>query len=109
MSVKVTYIASNGATRTLDLQDGVSVMAAALDNGVPEIESDCGGVCTCAACHVYVDPEWLSLLPPMTKAETGLLGLLETRAANSRLSCQIKAHAALDGLVVRTLKPELEV
>jgi 2Fe-2S ferredoxin len=108
MSVKVTYIASNGATRSLDLKEGVSVMEAALDNGVPEIESDCGGVCTCAACHVYVDPEWLALLPPMTKAETGLLGLLETRRPNSRLSCQIKANAALDGLIVRTVDPAID-
>jgi len=103
MSVKVTYVASNGVSRTLELEPGVSVMQAGLDAGVPEIESDCGGACSCASCHVYVDSDWLDRIPPMSKVENSLLGLLDVRKPNSRLSCQIKASAELGGLVVRTL------
>jgi 2Fe-2S ferredoxin len=106
MSVKVTYVASSGASRTLELEPGVSVMQAGLDAAVPEIQSDCGGVCSCASCHVYVDPDWLEKIPPMSKVENSLLGLLGVRKPNSRLSCQIKAAAELDGLVVRTLDPD---
>ena len=105
MPVKVTYVASSGASRTLALEPGVSVMQAGLDAGVPEIASDCGGACSCAACHVYVDPDWLGRLAPMSKVENSLLGLLDDRQPNSRLSCQIKAGPELDGLVVRTLDP----
>ena len=103
MSVKVTYVASNGVSRTLELEPGVSVMQAGLDAGVPEIESDCGGACSCASCHVYVDSDWLDRIPPMSKVENSLLGLLDVRKPNSRLSCQIKASEELGGLVVRTL------
>lgn len=103
MAVKVTYVASSGVSRTLELEPGVSVMQAGLDAAVPEIESDCGGACSCASCHVYVDPDWLDRIPPMSMVENSLLGLLGDREPNSRLSCQIKASAELDGLVVRTL------
>jgi len=106
--VKVTYIQSTGAVRELEVKPGVSVMEAGYDNGVPEIETDCGGVCTCAACHVYVEPEWLDRLPPMGKIENGLLSLLETRKANSRLSCQLTLTEALDGLTVRTVDPNAD-
>ena len=105
MSVTVTYIASDGVARTLELEPGDSVMQAGLDNSVPEIESDCGGACSCAACHVYVDPDWLDRLPAMTRIENGLLSMLDARRPNSRLSCQIKANDALDGLTVQTLDP----
>ena len=77
-------------------------MQGAKDNQVPEILADCGGVCTCASCHVYVDPEWLGKFTPMSKNENGLLSLLEDRQSNSRLACQLKVVEGMDGLVVRT-------
>jgi len=103
VKVRVTYIASNGASRTIEVEAGISVMEGALQSGVPEIASDCGGVCTCAACHVYVDPEWADKFAPMSKAENGLLSLLEERRPNSRLSCQLKVTEEVDGLTVCTV------
>ena len=101
----VTYIQSTGERRTIDLELGVSVMEGAQDNKVPEVETDCGGVCTCAACHVHVDPAWGGKLAPASKQETLMLALVEDRRETSRLSCQIKMTADLDGLVVWTIKP----
>ncbi len=106
--VKVTYIDTKGVERTVDAEPGVSVMQAGLDNNIPQIESDCGGVCACAACHVYVEPQWLDRLTPMNKTENGLLGLLDVRKPNSRFSCQLKLTEALDGLTVHTLDPVAE-
>jgi ferredoxin, 2Fe-2S len=103
VKVHVTYIDSEGASRTIEAAPGASVMEAAIDNEIPEVESECGGVCTCAACHVYVDPAWLDRFGPMSKAETGLLSLQGERRPNSRLSCQLKITEAVEGLVVRTL------
>jgi 2Fe-2S ferredoxin len=104
--VKVTYIDSNDDSRTIDVDIGLSVMAGAKSNDIPEIAYECGGVCTCSTCQVYVEPEWFDKLEPMSKIETGLLSLQESRRPNSRLSCQIKLVNELDGIVVRTLKPE---
>jgi 2Fe-2S ferredoxin len=104
--VKVTYIDSENTTRTIEVEPGISVMAAARSNDIPEIESDCGGVCTCSTCHVYVDPDWVDRTGTASKVENGLLSLQETRQPNSRLSCQITITDALDGLVIRTLAPE---
>lgn len=80
-------------------------MEGAQQNGVPEVESDCGGACTCATCHVYVDPAWVGQLAPVSKQENLMLGLVEDRRETSRLSCQIKMADNLDGLVVWTIKP----
>lgn len=105
MSVKVTYVSSSGTPRTLEVEPGVSVMQAGMRNGLAEIESDCGGACSCASCHVYVDADWLDKFPPMTKIENALLSMLDVRGPNSRLSCQLKVTEDLDGLTVHTLDP----
>ncbi len=103
---KVTYIDSSGMSRTIEVAAGLSVMQAAKNNDIPEITADCGGLRTCSSCHVYVGPEWMDKLEPMHKIENGLLSMKQTRQPNSRLSCQIKMTAELDGLVVQTLVPE---
>src|SRR5690606_18512313 len=102
---KVTYIDSGGVSRTIEVEAGVSVMQAARQNDVPEIQSDCGGLRTCSSCHVYVDPEWIDKLPPMHKVENALLSMKENWQPNSRLSCQIKMTEELDGLVVHSMPP----
>ena len=109
MSARITFIDSNGAARTVDAAPGASVMEAGVDNGVPEIQTDCGGVCTCAACHVYVDPAWSDRFDPISKNENALLSLLESRKETSRLSCQLKMTEERDGAVVRTLDPKENV
>ena len=94
----ITYVEANGASTTVNVPDGWSLMQAATTNGVDGILGECGGSCACATCHCYVDDMLMAVLPP---AEAGELDMLANVAAerkpNSRLSCQIKASAALDG------------
>lgn len=105
---KVTYVGSDGDSKTLDVQAGTSVMKAAVLNGVPGIVGECGGNLMCATCHVYVDREFADQLVERDEVEDEML---EEAAApvtgSSRLSCQIKASAELDGLVVHT--PESQI
>lgn len=65
----------------------------------------CGGMCSCATCHVFIDDDWLSRLPPRDVDEEDLVDMLDFEAPNSRLSCQVRLEDALDGLSV-TLAPE---
>ena len=99
---KVTFIDCSGTTRVVEAEDGVSLMEAAVQNLVPGIDGDCGGVCACATCHLQVETEWLAHLPAMAELEDSMLELTAERNAHSRLGCQIKLGPALDGIVVRT-------
>ncbi len=99
---KITYVAADGTARTLDVADGVSLMEAAVSNGVPGIDGDCGGNCACATCHVRVDDQWLAAAGEKSEMETAMLDFAEGVEANSRLACQIMASPALDGMIVRT-------
>jgi ferredoxin, 2Fe-2S len=99
---KITYIDSNETTRTVDAEVGSTVMEAALKNGVPEIEAECGGACSCATCHVYVDEAWFPKTGGPSPMEEDMLDFGYDIKPNSRLSCQIKVSEELDGLVVRT-------
>lgn len=100
--IKVTYIEFNGTERTVQVEEGMSLMEAAVTKLVPGIDGDCGGMCACATCHVHVDPAWIDKLPAMESLEDAMLNLAEGRDALSRLACQIKAAPDLDGIVVRT-------
>ncbi len=98
----VTYILPDGTTRTLDAAVGTSVMQLATGAGLTGIVAECGGSAMCATCHVYVDPTWAGKLTPPLANELEMLECTATdRAPESRLSCQIKLDANLDGLVVR--------
>ncbi len=99
---KVTFIEYSGTVRTVDLDDGQSLMEAAVNNLVPGIDGDCGGACAGAPCHLHVDAEWLDKLPPMAAMEKSMLELAAGCDESSRLGCQIKVCPALDGIVVRT-------
>ena len=98
--VQIKYIEYSGRTRTVEIPEGVSLMEGALKHHILGIDGDCGGACACATCHVYVDPEWLDLLPAMNELERGMLKFASEPRPNSRLSCQIKASPALNGLTV---------
>jgi 2Fe-2S ferredoxin len=99
---KIIYITPNGQEYSVDTPEGHSVMEAAVANDVPGISADCGGACTCATCHVYVDEAWYDRLPTPDEMEAAMLEFAETEMrATSRLSCQVKITAALDGLIVR--------
>lgn len=97
---KVTYIQPNGTARVVEAPVGTTVMEAAVDNDVAGIVAECGGACSCATCHVYVDPAWADKLPPPDAQEDGMLGCVIERRPTSRLSCQIVLGPAQDGLVV---------
>jgi 2Fe-2S ferredoxin len=99
---RVTYIAHDGKETTLDVAVGTSVMQAATYNGIDGIVAECGGSCTCATCHVYVDPAWTDRLPAMQDVEDELLeDTASPREPTSRLGCQVPVTDDLDGLVVR--------
>jgi ferredoxin, 2Fe-2S len=99
---RVTYIEPAGATRTLELAAGTSVMRGAVDAGVDGIEAQCGGNCACATCHCYVQDPWLDKLPaPSDDEKLMLTNVAAERRPNSRLSCQLILEPALDGLTVR--------
>lgn len=100
--IKVTYIEFNGTERTVEVEEGVSLMEAAVTHLVPGIDGDCGGMCACATCHVHVEAEWLDKLAPMEEQEDAMLNLAEGRDGSSRLACQIQAAPGLDGIRVRT-------
>jgi ferredoxin, 2Fe-2S len=82
-------------------------MQAAADNLVPGILAECGGCCSCATCHGYVDPQWWPRLPHVRADEESLLEGLPERLGNSRLTCQIAITAELDGLTVRLPKSQI--
>lgn len=94
-----------GETRTIEGEDGLSVMEIIRDAGIDELLALCGGCCSCATCHVRVDPAFADRLPAMGEDENDLLDSSDHRGATSRLSCQIAFGAGLDGLAV-TIAPE---
>ena len=93
---------SSGAAASVHCETGQSLMQAAVGANVRGIEADCGGLLTCGTCHVYVREPHASMLPAPSADELEMLGFIASpRQANSRLSCQIKLAADLDGLVLR--------
>jgi len=84
---------------------GLSVMEVIRDGGIDELLALCGGCCSCATCHVHVDPAFAGLLNPISADEDDLLESSDHRDATSRLSCQVQFTPALDGLKV-TIAPE---
>ncbi len=89
-----------GEARTLEADAGLSAMEAIRDAGIDELLALCGGACSCATCHVHVDPAFADLLPAMSEDENELLDSSSHRDARSRLSCQIRLNDALSGLRV---------
>ncbi|MBL4781489.1 MAG: 2Fe-2S iron-sulfur cluster binding domain-containing protein [Porticoccaceae bacterium] len=100
--IKVTYIDHAGTAQVVEAEEGVDLMDVAVDNLVPGIDGDCGGVAACATCHVHVDPAWQDKLPPMEEEEDAMLELADDRNESSRLACQLKASPELDGLILHT-------
>ena len=99
---KITFIQHDGSEQSYDGKTGLSVMEVAVKNNVPGIDADCGGACACATCHVYVDAAWAEKVGQPASMEEDMLDFAFDVRPTSRLSCQIKVSAALDGLVVHT-------
>jgi 2Fe-2S ferredoxin len=100
--VNITYVDSHGESRSIDAEEGSTVMESAIRNSVPEIVAECGGACACATCHVYVGEEWTDIVGKPSQMEEDMLDFAYEVKPNSRLSCQIKVRPELDGLTVTT-------
>jgi ferredoxin, 2Fe-2S len=97
---KITFIQPDGTRQEVVAEPGMTVMEAARKELVAGIEAECGGACSCATCHVYVDDGWREKVGPPSQMEEDMLDFAFDVRASSRLSCQIKVSEELDGLVV---------
>ena len=97
---QITYLTSDGNQYVVEADIGSTVMENAIRNMVPGIEAECGGACACATCHVYVDEAWTDKVGGPEPMEEDMLDFAYDVRPSSRLSCQIKVKADLDGLVV---------
>jgi ferredoxin, 2Fe-2S len=102
---KLIVVNRSGEETTVDAKSGTTVMEAIRDNGFDELLALCGGCCSCATCHVFIDPAFADKMPKVTEDENDLLDSSDHRNEQSRLSCQIKVTDDLDGLRV-TIAPE---
>ena len=99
---KITYKDSQGGNKTIEVDNGLSVMEGAIQNEIPGIDADCGGSMACATCHVYVEDKWFNKIPKAEDAENDMIDMAFEPKKNSRLSCQLIISDELDGLVVTT-------
>jgi len=95
---KIIFEEPGGNEHAVDIADGLSIMEGAVKNMVVGIDADCGGACSCATCMVYVSEKWRDRLPVKDSTEQAMLEFCPHVDESSRLSCQIKVTAALDGL-----------
>lgn len=100
---KITYIEANGTEHDVDVPVGVSIMQGAVNHLVPGIEGDCGGLCACGTCHVYVPDEWREICGEADELEEGMLEFAFEVGESSRLSCQIVVTEGMEGM--RVLMP----
>jgi len=99
---KITYIDNKGNSKTIDVENGLTVMEGAIQNDIPGIDADCGGSMACATCHVYVEEKWLDKLSKAEEAEVDMIDMAYEPKKNSRLSCQLIISDELDGLTLTT-------
>ena len=99
---KITYKDSQGNSKIVDVEKGLSVMEGAIQNDIPGIDADCGGAMACATCHVYVEENWFNKLTKAEDTEVDMIDMAYEPKKNSRLSCQIIVSDELDGLEVTT-------
>jgi ferredoxin, 2Fe-2S len=98
---KITFVQPNGSTQTVEAAVGMTVMEAAKLNNIDGISAECGGACACATCHVYVDNAWTAKAGKPAAMEEDMLDFAFDVRESSRLCCQIKVAAEIDGLIVQ--------
>ena len=103
---KITFKNFEGRSKTIEIENGLSVMEGAIQNEIPGSDADCGGSMACATCHVYVEEKWLDRIPKIEEAEIDMIDMAFEPKKNSRLSCQIIVNDELDGLEVSTPKKQ---
>lgn len=97
--MKVTWVLPDGSEKTADVDDGTTLMEAAVSNNIPNVIGECGGCLSCATCHVYVDDDWVERTGSVDDFEDTMLDVAEAeRRESSRLSCQITMNSELDGI-----------
>ena len=99
---KITYKDDKGNSKTIEIENGLTVMEGAIQNDIPGIDADCGGSMACATCHVYVEESWFNKLPKAEESEIDMIDMAYEPKKNSRLSCQIIVSNELDGLEITT-------
>ena len=99
---KITYKDNQGNSKTIEIENGLSVMEGAIQNDISGIDADCGGAMACATCHVYVEEKWLDKLSKAEDAEVDMIDMAYEPKKNSRLSCQLIVTDELEGLTVTT-------
>lgn len=98
---RVVFVQPDGTKQEAEAVDGQSVMQVARANLVPGIVAECGGELSCATCHVFVDEHWTAQLPARSEEEVDMLEVTSEEPTEcSRLSCQVRFDAALDGMVI---------
>ena len=98
---KITFTQPDGSQQVVEADAGMTVMEVAKKNLVAGIEAECGGACSCATCHVYVDEAWREKVGPPSEMEEDMLDFAFDVRETSRLSCQIKVTDNLDGLILQ--------
>ena len=99
---KITYKDFQGNSKTIEVENGLTVMEGAIQNNIPGIDADCGGSMACATCNVYVEEKWLKKIKKAEEAEEDMIDMAFEPKKNSRLSCQLIVSEELDGLIVTT-------
>ena len=99
---KITYIDKDKNSKTIEVENGLTVMEGAIQNNIPGIDADCGGSMACATCHVYVEEKWLDKIPKAEEGEIDMIDMAFEPKTNSRLSCQLIVSNEFDGLIVTT-------
>ncbi len=99
---KITFKDNLGASKTIEVENGLTVMEGAIQNDIQGIDADCGGSMACATCHVYVEEKWFNKLPKAEEAEVDMIDMAYEPKKNSRLSCQLIVSEELNGLIVTT-------
>ena len=97
---QITVVNQAGEESSIEAEEGLSLMEVIRDNGFDELLALCGGCCSCATCHVHIDPAFKDKLPEITEDENDLLDSSDHRDENSRLSCQVPVTAVLEGCKV---------
>ena len=97
---QITVVDQSGSEKAIEAPEGRTLMEVIRDSGFDELLALCGGCCSCATCHVHIDPAFIGKLPKMSEDEDDLLDSSDHRNEFSRLSCQVPVSAALEGLKV---------
>lgn len=97
----ITFVAHDGATHEVEAAVGSNLMQIALANGIDGILGECGGACSCATCHCYLDDEHYALASAPKAGERDMLDCVLEPGPTSRLGCQVAVSAEMDGMTVR--------